>query len=484
MLISPWITVVAMLFVPAGDQKENPWRDKVAPAVERAQRAGTTAALREALEVTWRADDWQAGLQLARDAIEKLPKAPELRAPIARTLWRAGLLAEADRIAAGLSPESDDRVALGVLITPHLARGERKPAADAARRLESLGRLSGEDLYYVIGARWTLNQLDGIGRLIRRAEKLTDPDNGYPEIYVAEQLEGLAEFFDAVGTDPLNQLVRGGSAPMPAIPVINLPGCEAMINGHGPYRLILDTGGSIMLSLDEEVAAEIGLESIAPASIHGVAGKTEANQVLVDELSIGRIKCRRVRTRTCAVRKAIALAADGILGTGVFSESRMTLDFLTGRLIVEPSSEHPGRGAEVELRVVSDAKLIALITLQREPAAALLDTGADVFAIAPSRLKRIFPGKKIRSLPISPMMGVGEGQNPTLSLTPGVEFEFAGRRHDNYGGLGLDVLDTLLGPILGVQTDVLVGMPVFRQMKTLTVDFPRCKMWVNWLEPE
>jgi len=38
-----------------------------------------------------------------------------------------------------------------------------------------------------------------------------------------------------------------------------------------------------------------------------------------------------------------------------------------------------------------------------------------------------------------------------------------------------------LSPMLGIQTDALVGMPVLRDMRTLTVDFAHSKMWVEWL---
>jgi hypothetical protein len=48
--------------------------------------------------------------------------------------------------------------------------------------------------------------------------------------------------------------------------------------------------------------------------------------------------------------------------------------------------------------------------------------------------------------------------------------------------MGLEVLDTLLSPILGVQTQVLVGMPIFRDMKSWTIDYPRRRMWVEWIK--
>ena len=484
MSLMHWVAMIALFFVPAGEKQENPWKDKVAAAVEQARSAGTAGAYREALDVTWRADDWEVGLELAREALQSRPNASEVHGPAARALWRAGRIAEAEDVAARLSVHWKDPIALKMLITTALARGDKTTATRAADRLHTLTPLSGEDLFYVINTRAAAQRLDGLADLIRQAEKKVDVANGYPEIYLAEQLEGLAEYFDAIGPKPVNQIRSYGSSPMPVITLINLPGCEVMINGHGPYRMIVDTGGSIMLSLDSSIAAELSLESIAQSSVHGVAGKDESGQVLIDELRIGDVVCHRVMSRTFGVRKSIAYAADGIIGTGLFGDGRMTLDFQEGRLTVQPSSSEPGPGSAADLRIVADAKLIAPIPLNGEPAAALIDSGADAFAVAPSRLRKIFPGEAIRTLPAAGAFGVGGDQNPAISLTRGVDFRFAGRDYQNYGGLGLDVLDTLLGPMLGIQNDALIGMPVLREMKTLTVDFPQCKMWVEWLKTE
>lgn len=483
MLINYWVVLIALFIVHAGEKPENPWIDKLIPAVENARKTSTVSTYRTALEAAWRADDWQVGLELAREAQKKWPAASKLHGPVARAFWRAGYITEAERVAARISGQRKDRVALQTLITVHLASGKHAPARQAAELLESFQPITAEDLFYIIGPRVALNQLDGLGDLIRRAEKLVDPSLGYPEIYIQEQLEGLAEFFDAIGNEPINQIANYGSCPMPVISLINLPGCQAYINGHGPYRMIVDTGGSTILSLDEELAAEIGLKSIATSTIHGVGGKEESGQVLVDELQIGGITCRRVMTRTFALSKSIAYAADGIIGTGIFTDGRLTLDFNSGRLIVAPSSMQPAPGDKVDLRIIGDAKLVTPIILHGEPAAALLDSGADAFAVAPSRLRRLFPDEKFRTIQAL-ALGIGGDESLTVSLTPGVNFEFAGREYKNFGGLGLDVLDTLLGPLLGIQTDVLVGMPILRKMKTLTVDFPRCKMWAEWLEAE
>jgi tetratricopeptide (TPR) repeat protein len=471
----------AMLLLPTGEEPQNPWKDKVPRAVEKAERYPTVETYRDALDIVWRADAWPEGLRLARSALGRYPDEATLRGRIARALWRGGQIHEAEHVADTISKDAEDRVALTALVEIELARGGLDRAAAAARRLEKLGPKSAVELYQVLTLRLAEDRLAGMVPLLRELVQRIDPDNGYPDIYLKEAVDGLPEFFAAIGSEPINQITHHGSADMPMIAVIRLPYCLGMINGQGPYRLILDSGGSFTLSLDDDVARELKLKSLGRASIRGIAGKQDSDQTLVDELQIGEITCRRVMTRAFELPEIMTLAADGIIGTGIFARARMTLDFEHARLVVSASSDQPARGYPAELRIVGDAKLITPVKLQDEYAIAALDSGADVTAVSPTRLRELFPGRPLTTFPAAGM-GVGEGGSASISLAPGVKLETWGRTYENYSGLALDAIDTLLGPILGVQTDVLLGMSIFRDMRSWTVDYPQRQMWVEWIE--
>lgn len=475
-------TVIIMLLLPPVPAAANPWKAKVADAVQRAEADPAPAVWREAFDTIWRADDWQTGLRLATQLLDQPPRAAELRPSIVRAVWRAGRIEQAESLAAQLDPETNDRVALRILIEVHLANGEVEKAERLAERLYGLDTLTAEDLYHVFAVRFSAQRLAGLSALLRRAERLTDPRNGYPEIHVAEAIEGLADYLDAIGPAPVNEIAAYGAASMPPLVMFNLPSCDVWINGHGPYRMVVDTGGSIMVALDEQVAKEIGLKSLGKASVRGVSGRTETGQALIEDLRVGNIRCRRVVTRTFDVRGAIMNAADGIIGTGIFGQGRMTMDFASGQLVVSRSSAEPAPGTPVSLRVVADAKLVVPVQMEDEPALALLDTGADAVAVAPSRLRQLFPERKLQTFRPGVALGVGSDEAPAVSLGSGVRLVFGGRTYPNYGGIGLDVLDEILGPVLGVQTDILLGMPTFRDMRSCTVDFPTCRMWIEWLD--
>jgi len=473
MLTSAW---TLMLLIPGAEPPaDNPW-----PARLRELLSAAQAAPADVLDAAWRADDWQVGLEHARRLLAVEPIPPKLQGLVVRALWRAGQLADAEALAAKLPRDTRDPVALRGLIELESARGGPAAVRPLVERLAARSALTSEDLLALFNQRFLAGEMEGLADLARRVEKLIDPADGYPSLYMSEAVEGVAEYLAAIGPQPLNQLAEPGAAPMPPLPLFKLPSCDVLINGRGPYRMVVDTGGSLIIALDQTVADELNLKSVAPGSIRGASGKTETGQIVLDDVQLGSIRLRRVIGRTFDVRSAVLNAADGVLGTGVFLGGRMTLDFAGGQLAVARSSEKPGPGRAVDARVISDAKLIVPLTLGAQTGVGLLDTGADVIALAPSRLKQLFPDRDLPTLNTSIAIGVGSGEQTSITTSAGVTVAFGDHEFKNCGGLGLDVLDKTLSPALGLQIDILLGMPAFREMKTCTVDFPTCRMWIDW----
>ncbi len=476
------VTVAAatMLLLPADGEVVNPWKARVKPAEQAALRERTPKAFVAALDAAWRGDDWEAGLRLATAASEQHPRHAELTGYVCRALWRAGHLLDAEKSLSDIPADTRDRAALHTLATIHMARGEFDVARTCVARLERQERLSAADMGLIMSVRLELAETAGLQALLRRMLKAIDASNGYPETFLAEVSEGMPELFEKLGDRKLNQITRHGEAPMPLIPVILLPGCDVLINGRGPYRMVLDTGGSVSLSLDAELAEELGLERIADAAVHGVGGKDTAWQTIVPEMHIGAVVVRNVMTRAFAVRKSTAFACDGIIGTGIFADARMTLDFESARLIVAPSTTAAAAGTELVVRVVGDAKIMAPVTLHGQPATALLDSGAGIIAVSPKRLRSLFPGEDVTTLAV-PAAGVGSGDT-TVGFGRPVDLTFGGKHYDRVSGVGLDALDGLLSTFLGMQADVLVGVPIFREMRSFCIDFPKRRSWVRWIE--
>lgn len=476
--MTAWLT--CMLLLPPVDEFPNPWCERAKPAITAALEADSPDLLRAGLDAAFRADDWAAGLRLADRAEQLHPRDIKLRPLIVRAHWRAGRLEEAERRAAEIPADTQDPVALNTLVAIELARGNASRAAAHAQRLEALPDISAADLYQSVAVRFQQNRFESFVPLLKKIEKRLSPENGYPETFLGESLDGLPAFFSAVGERPVNLVAQTGAVPIEPIPLINLVGCSALINGKGPYRLLVDTGGSLLLSLDQTVAEEIGLKSVVSGSIRGVSGKDQAGQALVDDLTLGSIRMSRVLTRIFDVKAAAANTCDGILGTGVFAHARMTFDFVNGRLVISASSPDAAPGVEAPLRIVGDAKLVSPVKVNGGAGLALIDSGADSAVLSPGKLRALNPDRPVTTVAV-PMIGVGSGKDPKISLEQGVALEFAGRDYPAIAGIGLDVLDTVLSPVLGVQLDVLLGMSTLRDTRSLTVDYPRCRMWIDWI---
>ena len=477
-----WLGPFCGLLVSGRVLAENPWRERVAPAVAKFEQHPAPETAREALEVCWRADDWLSGLKIARAALQRWPEKRELLGVIGRALWRAGQIEQAERLAARIPPTTRDEVALELLVGIHLANGRRAQARAVARRLERLppNRASSfATLAAVAMLDWDNARL---ARLLDEALKRADKANGYPDALLIESARGLPEYLRRVGSDPLNQLVEAGQAELPQIVGLGVPGCDVLINGQGPFRLVLDTGGSVALTLDRELAERIGLKNLGEALVHGVEGQQASGQSVADRVSLGSIVLGRVMVRTIEMPAALGGLADGILGTGVFADARMTLDFANGLLKVEPSSDKPAPGTPQPLRIVGDGKLLTFVQVAGRRRVGLLDSGAQIVTFSQSLTTRHFDETQRTQLEAAGV-GVGSGQQPKIGLVPGLDIELWGRAFPRYSGMDLDVLDTLLSPVLGVQIDVLVGMPLLRETRQITVDQRRCRLWVQWPEP-
>lgn len=97
-------------------------------------------------------------------------------------------------------------------------------------------------------------------------------------------------------------------------------------------------------------------------------------------------------------------------------------------------------------------------------------------------MKVILPDHQPSRFPL-PMFGLGPN-TAMPQVAVGGELTFAGRSFADFSGVSVEDLDQVLSSSFGVQIDLLIGMPTFRQMRTWSVDYPRRRMWIDWLEDE
>jgi predicted aspartyl protease len=149
-----------------------------------------------------------------------------------------------------------------------------------------------------------------------------------------------------------------------------------LINGMGPYRLVLDTGAS-RSAISSKVAAELGLPIKADSvRLQGVTGSTIASTVDVDTLEFGELLVSN--TRMPVLADAFG-GAEGVLGGEGLEDKRIEIEFRNDRITIKrsrrasapmgfsvvPFDYHPQRGMRVS------------VTVGSVKAVAMVDTGAQ-----------------------------------------------------------------------------------------------------------
>jgi len=144
-----------------------------------------------------------------------------------------------------------------------------------------------------------------------------------------------------------------------------------LINGMGPYRLVLDTGAS-RSAISTKVAAELGLPIQADSvRLQGVTGSSIASTVDVDTLEFGDLLV--ANTRMPILADAFG-GAEGVLGGEGLEDKRIVIEFRNDRITIKrsrraaapdgysvvPFKYHPQRGMRISVSV-GNVKTVAMI---------------------------------------------------------------------------------------------------------------------------
>ena len=118
----------------------------------------------------------------------------------------------------------------------------------------------------------------------------------------------------------------------------HLPAVSVMIDGRGPYRFALDTGGGMSASIDSTVAAALKLEPIGQVRAGDPSGRNPITLDLVrlESLSIGKAKFEGIDVSVRSGRmRSLGEHVDGILGFALFKDCLLTLDYPANRLRID-----------------------------------------------------------------------------------------------------------------------------------------------------
>jgi predicted aspartyl protease len=113
------------------------------------------------------------------------------------------------------------------------------------------------------------------------------------------------------------------------------PYVAVMVNGHGPYRFLVDTGTGTQALISPELVQELGIPAVGHARLTDPSGQGEQRSqvVWIDSLKIGIVEFEEVQ----AVEHGLFREeqnCQGVLGFPLFEDYLLTLDYPGRRMIL------------------------------------------------------------------------------------------------------------------------------------------------------
>jgi predicted aspartyl protease len=150
-----------------------------------------------------------------------------------------------------------------------------------------------------------------------------------------------------------------------------------LIDGKGPYRLVLDTGAS-RSAITAQAAESLGVPPLQDGSrlVTGFTGSTVVPIIHVNRLEVGDLL---IGPEDMPVLADVFGGAEGVLGMEGLADKRIYADFTQDLLVISRSHGERARHdlAVVPLTLIRGGLLVADVRVGSVRAKAIIDTGAQ-----------------------------------------------------------------------------------------------------------
>ena len=245
-----------------------------------------------------------------------------------------------------------------------------------------------------------------------------------------------------------------------------------MINGHGPYPFVVDTGANRSV-ISRELAITLKLPPGPQVALDDALARERVDTVLIDRLDVGR---RQIRGVDAPVLPARDLGADGMLGIDSLRGQHVVLDFKGKRLLVAPSGtandDFTANATIVQGRRRFGQLVLVDAESQTRPVFVILDSGAQntIGNDALRRLMRFGAGRGAR-LPVDRLISVTGRQTPAeIDEMPEIRL---GEVTIEHAPVAYASLHTFTQFGLDDRPALLLGMDVLRVFRSVSIDFRR-----------
>jgi predicted aspartyl protease len=249
-----------------------------------------------------------------------------------------------------------------------------------------------------------------------------------------------------------------------------------LINGKGPYRLVLDTGAS-RSAVIQRVVDDAGLPlREKPVKLRGVTGSAVVAAVRADTLEFGELVVEN------AIMPVVADAfggADGVLGGEGMADKRIEIQFLRDRISIARSRRAPVPAgfSVVPFEYSPNRGLRVQVMVGPVPATALIDTGAQVTVGNLALREALARRRKEKDVFDEAIIGVTEDiQTATRVRIPGI---VAGELIVRNAEIMFSDLHILNHWRLNSKPALIIGMDVLGSLDTLVIDYRRNELQVK-----
>jgi hypothetical protein len=191
---------------------------------------------------------------------------------------------------------------------------------------------------------------------------------------------GVGNNMAAASPDPQSEVLVEANEPKYVAPTlrdrIGRIWAPVLINGKGPFRLVLDTGASHS-AIVSRVADRLGVSAQSdPILLRGVTGEAVVPAVHVDRMEVGDLL---IEPSTLPIVADAFGGAEGVLGREGLPDKRIFADFAHDRLVISRSHrERAGIGfAAIPLKLAHGGLLTAEVRVGSIRTQAIIDTGGQ-----------------------------------------------------------------------------------------------------------
>jgi predicted aspartyl protease len=255
------------------------------------------------------------------------------------------------------------------------------------------------------------------------------------------------------------------------MPILPFLFAEVMINGQGPFKVLVDTGATQTV-LSEKVVTKLGLRKIATNVMFGVggAGKVDSPIYRADSIKIGEVTVRNVPLGTMD-NPLLDLIMDGILGPSLLSDFVVTIDY--PRTQIELSKKAPETGTVIPAWCFSGLLLVPVEVNGKIKANFLIDSGADSTLLAHSVANSLGVNKNTPGATLDlPIGGIG-GLDDGVLVVPSVSLKtpFGTKQYDKLMAIDLHGMSGL------IQTELsgVIGYDALKDYR-VTIDYQKAEI--------